>query len=252
MGLGPWLNIDMSINHLLARLHNRYAFLRRRLEKKLLHKQEALSLFRACHRVNPKQIQHQTIADTRFVVIDTETTGLHVYSGDEIIDIALIELQGLETTGRCFQSYINPQREIPAASTAIHHIYDSDVAHAPTLEQLLPQVMEFIGDAVLVGHHVNFDIRFLNKTLQKVCHGLLQNPNIDTMLLFLEYRGQIGHYTLEEVAKHCNVHIRGRHSAQGDAEATCRIFQHLAPQLISLQENVSRLLKAQYQTRSQL
>ena len=240
----------MSI--LLNKLYNRYAFLRRRIEKKLAHDTKALGLFRACHLYNPVHLKQQTIAETRFVVLDTETTGYHAYSGDEVIDIAMIELQGLQMTGRIYQSYINPQRPIPPESTAIHHLTDNDVEQAPVFEEVLPEVLDFIDNAVLVGHHINFDIRFINKALQKYCHGHLQNPWIDTMLLFLEHRGQIGHYSLEEVAQYCQVNITNRHSAEGDARATVAIFDHLVQQLASMQDTVGKLVRSQYEIRSKL
>lgn len=237
---------------LLNKLHNKFAFLRRRIEKRLAHDTRALSLFRACYLSNPLHIKQQTIQATRFVVLDTETTGLHAYGGDEVIDIAMFELQGLQATGRHYQSYVNPQRPIPLESTAIHHLTDNDVADAPTFREVLPEVLDFIDGAVLVGHHINFDIRFINKTLQQYCHAQLQNPWIDTMLLYLEHRGQIGHYSLEEVAQFCQVEITNRHSAAGDAMATASIFEHLVKQLVSADDTVNRLVKSQYVTRSRL
>lgn len=240
----------MSI--LLNKLHNKFAFLRRRIEKKLAHNGKALQLFQACHQHDPQQIKQHDIASTRFIVLDTETTGLHAYSGDEVIDIAMIELQGTQATGRRYQTYVNPQRSIPAESTAIHHLMDKDVAEAPTLPEVLPDVLNFIDNGVLVGHHINFDIRFINKALQKFCHGKLQTPWVDTMLLFVEHRGQIGHYSLEEVARCCQVKITNRHSAIGDAEATASIFEYLLTQLVSNRDTVNRLIKLQYEIHSRL
>ena len=240
----------MSI--LLNKLHNRFAFLRRRIEKKLVHDTHALNLFRACHQHNPDILKQQSIADTRFVVLDTETTGFHAYSGDEVIDIAMVELEGLKPTGRSFQSYVNPQRSIPPESTRIHHLTDQDVRDAPVFEQILPDVLGFIDNGVLVGHHISFDIRFINKALQKCCHGQLRSPWVDTMLLFLEHRGQIGHYTLEEVAQKCQVEIKDRHSAEGDARATAEIFIQLVAKLASMQDTVDRLVRSQYEIRSKL
>lgn len=236
----------MKMSILLDKLHNKFAFLRHRIEKKLAHDTLALRLFQACHQYSPQQLKQQQIAETRFVVIDTETTGFHVYGGDEMIEIAMLELHGLEPSGQSYQSRINPQRAIPAESTAIHHIRDSDVSNAPSLQEVLPDVLDFIDNAVLVGHHVNFDIRFINKALQNLCHGQLQNPWVDTMLLYLEHSGQIGHYTLEEVARYCQVGITGRHSAMGDTRAAAEIFAQLVRRIISTQASVHRLLKSQY------
>ena len=237
---------------LLNKLINKLPFLHRRIEKKLSHDVRALQLFRACHKHKTRKIKQQKIVNTRFIVLDTETTGLQVYGGDEVIDIAMIELQGLEPTGRSYQSYINPQRPISAESTAIHHLTDRDVAGAPTLYEVLPDVINFIDNGVLVGHHINFDIRFINKALQQCCHAQLQNPWLDTMLLYLEHRGQIGHYSLEEVATNCQVEITNRHSAEGDARATATIFSSLVAQLASTQDSVGKLVQSQYRIRSGL
>ena len=230
---------------LLNKLHNKLPFLRQRIEKKLAPDKQALRLFKTCHACKPQEIKEQAIADARYIVLDTETTGLHAYAGDEIIEIAMLELQGLEPTGRQYHSMIDPQRPIPAESTAIHHIQDADVANAPPLQEVLPEILDFIDNAVLVGHHINFDIRFINKTLQSVCHGRLLNPWLDTMLLYLAFRGQMGHYALEDVAQHCHVEIRNRHRAEGDAIVTAEIFTYLTPHLVKTSDMVGRLVTLQ-------
>ncbi len=204
---------------------------------------------RAVHdRLRDLKTQHlirTPVVRTRFVVIDTETTGLQAYAGDEMVSISLIELQGLEPTGREFNTFINPQRPIPPASTAIHQITDADVADAPVIADVLPDVVRFIGTSVVVGHHVPFDIRFLNKTLQQQFLCRLQHPWLDTMMLYLAVSGRWGHYTLEEVAALCHVDIRGRHTARGDARITADVFKTLIPRLTSGVHPVSRVIKRQ-------
>ncbi len=161
------------------------------------------------------------------------------------MSIALIELYGLEPTGRVYTTLVNPRRDIPPLSTEIHHITDADVAQAPILEEVLCDVIPFIGDSILIGHHVQFDIRFLNKTLYRLCRGRLRHPYLDTMMLYTATSGRLGHYTLEDVARYCQVTIHGRHTAYGDAMATAAIFQTLVPRLIRSDQPVSRLIKCQ-------
>lgn len=197
---------------------------------------------RAC---KPAVLTRTPLALSRFVVIDTETTGFHAYAGDEIVSIALIELQGLETTGAFYTTLVNPRRAIPPLSTALHHLTDADVARAPVIEEILVDVIQFIADSVLIGHHVQFDIRFLNKTLHHLCRSRLRHPYLDTMMLYTAVSGRLGHYTLEDVAQYCQVTIRGRHTAYGDAMATAAIFQALAPRLSRPDQPVSRLLTCQ-------
>jgi DNA polymerase-3 subunit epsilon len=196
-------------------------------------------------RQNAKQLLSQTIEDSRFVVMDTETTGFHVYAGDEIISIAMLEFEGLKATGREYTQLINPQRLIPAESTAIHHITDEDVADSPDIATVLPDIAEFIADAIIIGHHINFDIRFLNRYLKQQIGCQLRNPTLDTMLLFTSHTGRIGHYTLEEVAECCHVEMLDRHTARGDALMAAGIFSCLAPMLSTPSDTVNHLYNQQ-------
>ena len=208
-----------------------------------------------CHAVHvrvrslkPKTLTCLPVEQTRFVVLDTETTGFKAYGGDEIVSIALLEMHGLELTGREFTSLVNPRRSIPPTSTAIHNICDADVVHAPVIEEVLHDVTQFIGESVLVGHHVPFDLHFLNKALHQKFRCRLRNPWLDTMLMYVAFSGRLGHYTLEDVARFCNVEIRDRHTARGDALITAAMFKTLASCLIAGHRTVSTLIKRQTQT----
>ena len=236
---------DEQLSELFARIH---AGLRRSLQKgALLSEPSMRELHDRLLALQARDLTRRPLRETRFVVIDTETTGLRAYAGDEICSISLIEMQGLSLTGHEFNTLINPGRPIPAESSMIHHITDRDVRDAPVIEEVLLQVADFICDSVLVGHHVGFDIRFLNKTLRKqlLCH--LKHPWIDTMLLYLQHTGQVGHYSLEEVAMHCRVEIVERHTARGDAVATAQVFARLAEQLTDHASPLQTLIDSQHQ-----
>ncbi|MGD8573277.1 MAG: 3'-5' exonuclease [Gammaproteobacteria bacterium] len=204
------------------------------------------SVYQSCTTLDPRQVMKTPVNETRFVIIDTETTGFQAYADDEIVSIAMLELTGLHTMGQEYQTFINPQRSIPESSTEIHGITDDDVNDAPALNEALPDIIQFIGDAVIIGHHINFDLRFLNRRLQKLIGCSLPNPWIDTMLLFLELTGKMGHYSLENVAQAAGVEIKNRHTAYGDAMATLQIFQVMAQQMVKDKEPVSRLISMQY------
>lgn len=233
-----------QLGEMLGRIH---AGLRRTLNKGALLKDPGMSaLHDRLLAIKPRQLASKPIEETRFVVIDTETTGLKAYAGDEICSISLIEMEGLEITGRELNTLINPGRKITAESTAIHHLTDEDVKDSPVIEEMFFQVAEFIGESILVGHHIGFDIRFLNKTLQRelLCH--LKHPWLDTMLLYLVHTGRVGHYSLEEVADYSNVKVHGRHTAHGDAITTAKIFQKLASHLTEFNRPIQNLIDRQY------
>ena len=236
---------DEQLSELFDRIH---AGLRRTLKKGALLAEPAMrDLHDRLLALQATALTDRPLQDSRFVVIDTETTGLHAYAGDEICSISMLEMQGLELTGREFGTLVNPGRPIPIESTMIHHLTDEDVRDAPVIEEVLLEVGDFLCDSVLVGHHIGFDIRFLNKTLRKqlLCH--LKNPWLDTMLLYLLHRGQVGHYSLEEVANHCRVEIRQRHTARGDALAAAQVFAFLAARLSNPANPLQTLIESQYQ-----
>ena len=234
-----------ELGEIFARIR---AGLRRSLQRgALLGDKRIAEMHRRLLAVDPRHLVQQPMSETRFVVIDTETTGLNAYAGDEICSIALLEMDGLELTGREFQSLINPGRPIPEATKAIHGLSDDDVRDAPVIEEVLLEITEFIGDSVLIGHHTGFDIRFLNKTLQKEMMCRLKHPWLDTMLLYLVHTGRVGHYTLEEVADYARVEVLNRHTARGDALIAAKVFVALAGRLTEFSNPVQKLIERQYE-----
>ncbi|MCW8906310.1 MAG: 3'-5' exonuclease [Sedimenticola sp.] len=234
-----------QLGEILGRIH---AGFRRTLQRgALLSDPTMLRLHRRLLAIDPQRLSRKPFEETRFVVIDTETTGLQAYAGDEICSIALLEMQGFELTGREFCTLVCPGRPIPEASSRVHHLTDEDVKDAPLIEEVMTEIADFIGESVLVGHHIGFDIRFLNRILQKelLCH--LKHPWLDTMLLYLVHTGRVGHYTLEEVADYARVEVRGRHTARGDATTTAEVFRRLASVLTEYSNPVRNLINRQYE-----
>lgn len=178
----------------------------------------------------------------RYVVLDTETTGLGAYAGDEIVQIALLEYRGLEPTGREYCTLVRPARPIPATATEIHGIDDEMVKDAPAIADVIDEVVEFLGAAALVGHHLAFDLRFLNRVLQRELYCRLPQPTIDTMLLYFARSGRLGHYELDEIATACRVPLSGRHDARGDAVIAGRVFARLAAPLAEAGRTVGDLV----------
>lgn len=95
----------------------------------------------------------------RFVVFDTETTGL-APSRDRIIELAAVRFIDGEPV-ELFSSLVNPEREIPPEISELNIITDDMVADAPTISQILPAFEEFIGDDILIAHNIEFDLKFL-------------------------------------------------------------------------------------------
>ncbi len=116
------------------------------------------------------------------IVLDTETTGFDPENGDRIIEIGCVELENYVPTGKHLQLYINPEREVPAEATAVHGITDEFLADKPVFSQVYSEFLDFIGDAKLVIHNAEFDMKFINHELKQVGHAPLPwTRAIDTL-----------------------------------------------------------------------
>lgn len=105
-------------------------------------------------------------ATERFVVLDTETTGLDP-TKDRLIEIGLVEIVDRRVTGRVFHTYLNPEQSIDPGASVVHGIYDADVAEAPLFRDKAQDILEFIGAADVIAHNASFDVRFIDSELDR-------------------------------------------------------------------------------------
>lgn len=104
----------------------------------------------------------------REIVLDTETTGFDPESGDRIVEIGAVELQGHVPTGNTFHQYINPERSMPQEAFEVHGLGDDFLSDKPVFKAIAQDFVDFIGDAKLVIHNAAFDMKFLNAELKWV------------------------------------------------------------------------------------
>ena len=160
------------------------------------------------------------------VVFDTETTGLEPSRGDRMVSISGVRLvNGRIIAAEVFNTFVNPERPIPPASTLIHGITDAMVADAPPAVDVVRRFRDFARDAVLVAHNAPFDMRFLVLAGEMADIGFT-NPVLDTVLLAAHLHGTEGALTLDRLAETYGVDLpeESRHTAYGDAMATAAVF----------------------------
>ncbi len=116
-----------------------------------------------------------------FVVVDVETTGGSP-TMDSLTEVAAARYQGGELVGT-YQTFVRPDERIPPFITALTGISDAMVADAPKVGEMLPSFLEFVGDAVLVGHNLRFDRSFLDHALEATGRERLANATVDTLAL---------------------------------------------------------------------
>ena len=166
------------------------------------------------------------------VVIDTETTGLDPRKA-RVIEIAGVRLSGGKLdAGGSFRQLLRPAGEsIPAETTRIHGIDDAMVARSPPFADVWPGFSAFLGQAVVIGHTVGFDLAVLKRECDLAGLPWIRPRTLDTRLLAQIAAPELAGYTLEKLTAWLGVDTVDRHSALGDATTTARVFLALLPKL---------------------
>ena len=106
----------------------------------------------------------------RQIVLDTETTGLEPSLGHRIIEIGCVEMINRRASGKTFQYYLNPQREIDPGAQEVHGLSNEYLEDKPFFADIADEFLDFVRGAELVIHNAPFDIGFLDKELELAEH----------------------------------------------------------------------------------
>ncbi len=163
-----------------------------------------------------------------FVVFDIETTGFSPVN-NKIIEIGAVKVSEGQITER-FSAFVNPEVPIPFEIEKLTGIQDDMVVGEPTIDVILPQFLNFCGDAVLVAHNANFDMSFIMENCDRlsIAHNFTYVDTVGIARILLP--GQAKH-TLDAVAKTLGISLENHHRAVDDAEATAEIFVKFIPML---------------------
>ena len=102
----------------------------------------------------------------KFIILDTETTGLEVHQGHRIIEIGAVLLNDRKKSEEHFHTYLNPSRLIDEEASKVHGIMNEDLLDKPYFEEVAEEFLEFIDGSTLVIHNAAFDVGFLNNELK--------------------------------------------------------------------------------------
>lgn len=166
-------------------------------------------------------------ADIEWVIFDVETTGLFPREGDRIIEIAAVKVKNKEIIDSV-DYLINPQRDIPLEAQQVNNITNEMVANAPTAQEILPGIIDFIGGASLVGHNIKFDLEFLCYELS-LCGRKLRSATqtLDTLKMARTLLPQMNRHRLSNVAQYFGVQIGETHRALADVKLTVAVLNRL-------------------------
>lgn len=120
----------------------------------------------------------------REVVLDTETTELDPSDGHRVLEIGAVEIMHQVLTGRVFHQLINPERDVPEDAVAVHGHTATALKDKPVFAQVVDDFLSFVGEAPLVIHNAEFDVRFLNAELARLGLKMIQLERVvDTLAL---------------------------------------------------------------------
>lgn len=159
-----------------------------------------------------------------YVCVDLETTGLNPKQ-DKIIEIGAVRMENGVETGT-FSELVNPGRLLEPRITELTGIRDEDLADAPIMEEVLPELLSFMGEMPLLGHSVLFDFSFLKKAAvnQRLS---FERQGVDTLKIARKYLSTLESRSLGALCMYYGIPHHA-HRALEDAEATCILYTKLS------------------------
>lgn len=162
-------------------------------------------------------------------IFDLETTGLDARKGHKIIEIAGLRIDnGIIDETKSFISLVNPERDIPWEAMRVNKITDEEVKNAPTIDQVLPQFLEFAQGSILLAHNAAFDMSFL-EVEKELCWGYIDLPECLCSMRLSQslYPREFGH-SLDAVSRRLNLLIpSARHRALPDVILTAQALMKM-------------------------
>lgn len=172
------------------------------------------------------------INQVRFVVLDTETTGLNPRH-DYVLSIGAFAVQnGSIKIHDSFEQFLKPERILKNENITIHEITQAAQKNSLPASKVFEDFTHFIGNSILVGHHISFDYSILNHNAKRLFDYRFVNKTIDTLALAMRIEQpnkspdliKNSDYSLDALCERYNIEPVGRHTATGDAYSTALLF----------------------------
>ena len=182
---------------------------------------------------------------TTFCIVDLETTGLD-FENDDIIEISAIRFEN-GTQVSSYETLVKPPLstfyDIETGSDV--EVYVSDfiadltgitnemLETAPEIRSVLPGFLDFIGDSIIIGHNIPFDMKFLGQALENHGFGDIKNDYINTIRIARKTFPGNPHYRLSDVAKYCGLSQSSAHRALADCETTANCYLNMRDRILT-------------------
>lgn len=166
-----------------------------------------------------KEKENETKNSNIFVAIDVETTGLSPIT-NELIEVSAIKYDGNRKIDT-YTTLIKPKVRIPYYITNITGITNEMVKNAPIVEEVMPNLIKFIGNSKIVAHNANFDYKFIQNYSN---NAFSKNTLIDTVQLGRKMYPNLPNHKLGTIAKHIGITEDSFHRAEFDCECCAKIY----------------------------
>jgi len=187
-------------------------------------------MFNFLNKIFPKKFNDRKLVEETFCIIDTETTGLEVRSGDKIISFAGVKVKSFKLLDAIFDQLIDPERDVPLSSSKIHGIYQKDIVGKPKIREIEHDISNFISNCTIVGHNIQFDQDFVETIIpySELALKFKLNPILDTFSLAISLFPDLQSHELSDLCKTFKIKPEIRHTALGDSIMTANLFVILA------------------------
>lgn len=202
-----------------------------------------------------------------YIVIDTETTGLD-YDFCSIIEISAIKYQGGRQVDK-FSSLVKPPlhhfwKSVDGENWTEHRYYiDAFISNltgitnemletAPTPEAVIPEFIEFIGDSILIGHNINFDVNFLYDAAERIGAKPIDNDFVDTLRIARKVFPVLPHHRLPDIAEACSVAVAESHRSEADAAVAAACYEKMRAIILETMNEEEFIASFTYRYKDQL
>jgi DNA polymerase-3 subunit epsilon len=165
----------------------------------------------------------------REIVLDTETTGMDPYEGHRIVEIGCVELENHLPTGNHYHIYINPERDVPAEVVAVHGLTEEFLRDKHVFSEVYSDFLDFIGDAKLVIHNADFDMKFINHHLSEMGAAIIPATRVIDSLKVARQKFPGSPASLDALCKRFSIDNSNRtlHGALLDSELLAEVYLEL-------------------------
>lgn len=171
--------------------------------------------------MDKKSILETPWPELSLVAFDTETSGAYPL-GNEIVEVGLVRWEGGKEVAS-YNKLIRPRKPMGEEVIKIHGITNEMVENAPAMLEVLKDVVDFIGDSVLIAHHAPFDLGFLVWDLERLGYPLPTTPPLCSSLIARKVIKGSDNHKLQTLVKHLKIEAGPAHRAESDARACLQV-----------------------------